>query len=142
MSSIPGFSAELYEVCCERAIAEVRAGRPVVATASALVLGVEGLDNAVCARLDSIAGGQGRLILPAARLHQTDLGRRQAGAIALPVIDAARIRRLVLGINIRADEPVGQTLPLEEDALELMRRALVLPAALVLPVEADQIDPW
>jgi GTP cyclohydrolase II len=53
------------------------------------------------------------------------------GAIALPVLDIARAQGLAFVPAARLDAPVGPIGPLEESALELMRLAQVLPAAIV-----------
>jgi GTP cyclohydrolase II len=45
-----------------------------------------------------------------------------------------------LKLDARIDAPVAPPSVLDEDALELMRLALVLPAALVVPVEPETLD--
>ena len=81
----------------ERAIAEIRAARPVVidgGDSSALVIGIEDLDAAQCVRIEALAGGQAHLVLPPARLRRLGRERRQAGRVALPAVDLARIETL------------------------------------------------
>ena len=128
----------------ERAIAELRMGRPVLlesADGSALVQGVEDLGPDAAAQLDAIRGDGARLVLPAARLRRLGLDRRDTGIVALPVLDHARIQTLAFELDARIDAPVRASSLLDEDALELARLALALPAVVVLPlargVEAD-----
>ncbi|MFL4990135.1 MAG: GTP cyclohydrolase, partial [Microvirga sp.] len=62
----------------ERAIMEFRSARPVVIDGlqgSALVIGVEDLDEAMSAELQAVAGGHAHLVLPAARLRRLGLDR-------------------------------------------------------------------
>ena len=128
----------------ERAVAEMRMARPVLldsGDATALVQGVEDLGPDTAARLDAIRGEGARLVLPAARLRRLGLDRRENGTVALPVVDHARVQALAFALEARIDAPVRATVPLDEDALELARLALALPAVVVVPlgraVEAD-----
>jgi GTP cyclohydrolase II len=131
----------------ERAIAEIRAARPVVVEGEAgdgrgLVVGIEDLDAAQCLRIEALAGGQAHLVLPPARLRRLGLTRRQPGRVALPAVDLARIEMLAGRVEGRADAPVAPASSLDEAALELARLALVLPAVLVVPLAAGlEIDP-
>jgi GTP cyclohydrolase II len=145
MRLVLGLSGELDLTSVERAIAEIRSARPVVIDGegeSALVLGVEDLDLAQCRGLAVASVGQAHLVLPPARLRRLGVERRQIGTVALPLIDGARIETLALKLDGRIDAPVGPASVLDEDALEVMRLALVLPAAIVVPVAAGvEIDP-
>jgi GTP cyclohydrolase II len=137
LSSDPGQTA------VERALAEIRAARPVIvegAGGAALVASVEGLEPDLCGRLGAIAQGRGRLVLASARLRRLGLDRKEPGVVACPVIDHARIAQLALKIDARIDAPVAPPAALDEDALELMRLSLVLPAALVIPVDSEALD--
>src|SRR5689334_19476626 len=77
----------------ERAIAEFRAGRPVLLreeTQLALAVGVEAvLDRAFDP--DDVADGFSRLVLPPGRLRRLGLERQAAGVISLPKIVPDRI---------------------------------------------------
>jgi GTP cyclohydrolase II len=124
-------------IVVERAIVEIRTARPVLIEAgagSALAAGVEGLDPDLCAALDPVATGQARLVLPAARLRRLGLDRRRAGTVALPRVENERIAMLALKIDGHIDAPVGSSAAVDEDALELIRLALLLPVALVIPI--------
>ncbi len=121
----------------ERAIAEFRSGRPVLIDGEdgrAFAVGVEDLDDPLAAGLDAVAGGLARLVLPPARLRRLGLDREQAGTVALPAVDRARVETLALKVEGRIDAPVGPAGSLDEAALELARPSLVLPAVVVVPV--------
>src|SRR3982750_382495 len=106
----------------ERAIMEFRSARPVVIDGlqgSALVIGVEDLDEAVAAELQAVAGGHAHLVLPAARLRRLGLDREGPGRVALPVVDRSRVEALALKADGRIDAPVRPADALDEEALEL-----------------------
>jgi GTP cyclohydrolase II len=137
MRLVLSFSRGLDQMSVERAIAEFRTARPVLiedGESCALVIGVEDLDSSRVEQLDALAGGQARLVLPAARLRRLGLDRTQTGAIALPSIDLSRIETLALKSDARTDAPVRCAGPLDHDAVELARLALVLPAVIVVPI--------
>ncbi|NDA46460.1 MAG: GTP cyclohydrolase II RibA [Alphaproteobacteria bacterium] len=132
----------------ERALAEIRAGRPVVLHSpqqSCLVIGVDGLEPELLARLDRFNFSEQRLILPAPRLRR--LGAQGSltshsndpGAIALPQLDLARIETLTFKLGAKIDAPVSALQPNDQAALELMRLALVLPAAVVIKITDDAL---
>jgi len=124
------------QIDVERAIAEIRAGRPLilkVAKSQIVVFGVECLAAALTDAWRAAARGDARLILTAPRLRQLGLDRREPGLVALPRIDLARINALVQGVGALIDAPVAAPSPIHLGALELLRLAHVLPAALVIP---------
>lgn len=127
------------QVAVERAIAELRSGRPVLVTGPepALVIGVEALDAPLAARFEAQAPGRARLVLPPARLRRLGLERSAAGALAMPRLDLARIEALALRVEARVDAPVGPVSAVDEEALELLHLALVLPAAVVAPLSGE-----
>lgn len=132
---------EVDEIRVERAIAELRSGRLVMIesqAACALVIGVEYLDGSRCVELGGIAAGQARLVLPPARLRCLGLARESAGTVSVPAIDWARIERLALNVESRIDAPVAPTAAIDDEALELTRLALILPAALVIPIASPR----
>jgi len=139
-----GLSGDVEQMSVERAIAEFRAGRPVLIEneTTAFAIGVEDLGPERCARLDAASGGQARLILPAARLRRLGLDRTQGAAVALPVVDHARIETLALRMEARIDAPVRPMAAIDEEAMELARLSLVLPAVVVVPVAAGaEVEP-
>jgi GTP cyclohydrolase II len=121
----------------ERAIMEFRSARPVVidgAEGSALVVGVEDLDEAVSAEIETVAGGHAHLVLPAARLRRLGLEREVPGRVALPVVDRSRVESLALKVDGRIDAPVRPADEMDGEALELARLSLILPAVIVVPL--------
>ncbi|MBM1171172.1 GTP cyclohydrolase II RibA [Microvirga arabica] len=129
----------------ERAIMEFRSARPVVidgGKGSALVIGVEDLDEARATEIGAVAGGHAHLVLPAARLRRLGLEREVPGRVALPVVDGSRVEALALKVDGRIDAPVRAIDALDEEALELARLSLVLPAVIVVPLaQGIEIDP-
>ncbi len=129
----------------ERAIMELRSARPVVIDGpegSALVVGVEDLNESRSAEIEAVAGGHAHLVLPPARLRRLGLERSGPGRVALPVVEAGRIEALALRLDGRIDAPVRAADALDEEALELARLAQVLPAVIVAPLSAGiAIDP-
>lgn len=124
-------------IAVERALAEFRAGRPVMLTcgdAAALVVNAEAVDSVVAAELEALARGKARLVLPAARLRRLGLDRKTAGSVTLPVVDAARIETLALHLDARIDAPVLPAVELDETGLELSALALLLPPVVIVPV--------
>jgi GTP cyclohydrolase II len=123
----------------ERAIAEVRSGRPVLVTApqgDMIATTFEALDDALMAELELLADGRARLVLAAPRLRRLGVERRAPGCIALPTLDITRISALSVDLEGRIDAPVSALAPADETALELARLALVLPAVITVPVDA------
>ncbi|MEP9376138.1 GTP cyclohydrolase II RibA [Aquabacter sp. CN5-332] len=124
----------------ERAMAELRSGRPILLETDgerALVLGAEALDAEAAAALAAASPLRARLALPAQRLSRLGTARTSPGSIALPGIDPERVETLALQVDARIDAPVACSEPLDVAALELLRLALVLPAAVIAPVAED-----
>ncbi|MEN3930065.1 GTP cyclohydrolase II RibA [Microvirga sp. W0021] len=130
------------QVMVERAIAEFRNARPVMikgAYGSVLVIGIEDIGLRQAAYLDALAQGAARLVLPAARLRTLGLDSRKAGYFPLISIDIARIALLAVNPEAKADTPVEAAGEADENALELARLSLVLPAVLVLPLNEQTV---
>ncbi len=128
------------QIAVERAIAELRSGRPALIRSDntlIMVIGVEALDAAMAARLEALADGRARLVLPAPRLRRLGMERTEPGQFALPKIDLARITTLALEVGARFDAPVASIDTLDKAALELARLALILPALVVAPVTGE-----
>jgi len=128
-----GFAAS-GQIDVERAIAEIRSGRPVILRDEVeliVALPCEALDGDLAARFDLLSGGGTLLALQAPRLRSLGAPRREAGAIALPILDVARAHALAFDPAARLDAPVAPLAPLDEGALELIRLAQLLPAAVI-----------
>ena len=137
----PDFTALQGDASCvavERAIAEIRAGRPVIVARDgrSLALGVEALDAARAAEIATLGAGGVRLVLPGPRLRRLG-GGDAASAVALPGADPARARALALQTDATLDARPLPPTARELAALELMRLALVAPAAIVADVATD-----
>ena len=129
----------MNQIRVDRAISEIRAGRPVLLRAGqslAVAINVEALDATLAGWLDQRAKRFSRLVLPAPRLRRLGFERTEPGAIALPRIDLPRIEALSLQVGARFDAPVAALTKLDRAALELVRLALVLPAVVVTAVAA------
>ncbi|TCT07527.1 GTP cyclohydrolase II RibA [Aquabacter spiritensis] len=127
-------------IAVERAVADLRSGRPILLEAGGargLVIGAEALDAESAAVLAAASPLRGRLALPGPRLSRIGAHRPLPGTLALPGIDPARVAMLALQIDARLDAPVSPADPLDVAALELLRIALLLPAAVVAPVDPD-----
>jgi GTP cyclohydrolase II len=145
MRLVLSLSDDPATISVERAIMEFRSARPIVidgGTQSALAVGVEDLDETMSAQLEAIAGGHAHLVLPPARLRRLGLDRTAPGLVALPMVDRDRIENLALRVDGRIDAPVRPAGPLDEEALELARLSLVLPAVVLVPLAAGiEVDP-
>jgi GTP cyclohydrolase II len=130
-------------VAVDRALAEFRAARPVLLRQGeelALALSAELAEADLTTRLDSLSAGKARLVLSAARLRRLGAkGRTETGILAMPAIDLSRIETLALKLDARVDAPVGPANALDNAALELARLSLVLPAVILVPVQAAQV---
>lgn len=139
---IPGLSFGATQTAVERAIAELRSGRPVVLEDQGqelLAIGVEALDASIAQGFAAVGQGLTRLVLPAPRLTRIGAPRSSAGTIALPDVDLTRIETLALRIDGRIDAPVALATTLDVAVLHLLGFALVLPAAIVAPVSASAL---
>lgn len=125
------------QIAVDRAVAELRAGRPAIIRSArnhVIVMGVEALDPRMATKLDSLGRGRARLVLPAPRLRRLGLERTEPGHFALPKIDVSRVAALSLEVGARFDAPVAALSSIDKAALELARIALILPAVIVAPV--------
>jgi len=130
------------QIKVERALAEIRAGRPVAVLGpqgAVVAIAVEALDDAWVNDLETLSQGRARLVLAAPRLRRLGLDRQEAGGLALPKIDLARIAALSLETEARIDAPVSALSAEDTGALELMRLALVLPALVVFPASGTNL---
>jgi GTP cyclohydrolase II len=128
---------EPYAVAVERALAELRSGRPVVLTAEGadyLVAAAEETDEAALAVLRE-AGSGARLVLSPPRLRALGLEGAEPGAIALDDLTAETIQELISHtepyLNGHIPGPAGKG---AKAAIELVRLAFMLPAAILVPL--------
>jgi GTP cyclohydrolase II len=127
----PRPAAERRPIDVERAIAEIRAGRPVIlrdAATCALVVAVDALDAALAALLPPAST---RLALTAPRLRRLGVATREACALEFAELDLDRLATLAVDPDARLAEAPHSATSSERGALELMRLAQALPAAVV-----------
>ena len=142
MSELEGLFPSLATpstVSAERAVAELRAGRPIVVSEGVtrlLVFAAENLDQASARALETLAPGKANLILSAQRLRRLGVERSAPGLIALPTIDLDRIAGLLAQEEARIDAPVQTPGPAAEAALDILLLANLLPGAILAPLEA------
>ena len=125
------------QIAVDRAISELRSGRPAIIRSGrnhVIVTCVETLEPRMAARLEALARGRARLILPAPRLRRLGLERTEPGHFALPKLNLDRVATLALEVGARFDAPVAALSSIDKAALELLRLSLVLPAAIIVPV--------
>ncbi|ACA16818.1 GTP cyclohydrolase II [Methylobacterium sp. 4-46] len=130
------------QVQVERAVAEMRAGRPVAIAGEtcAVAVSAEAVSPELADALQRFGTGA-HLVLPAPRLRRIGLANRfEAGCVAMPEIDPERIVSLALRVDGRIDAPVCCPARADAVALELARLAQVIPAVLVVPVPAPPGD--
>lgn len=122
----------------DRALSEYRAGRPVLLRApgqAALATSAEAVAEGLPFDLNAVADGLSRLVLAQGRLRRLGQERSGPGVIGLPVLDGARVETLSLKVDARLDAPVGPASPVDAAALDLAGLALMLPAAVVTPLD-------
>jgi GTP cyclohydrolase II len=139
-----GFQALLGDasrLAVERAVAELRAGRPVLlrdgGRTPLLVVAFENLD-AEALRVLKWHDAGARVVISAARLRHLGAADAGAGAVPLDSLDLDQLAALVANPDAQLEggaRPAGAS---EAAALELVRLSLLLPAACVasLPLEA------
>lgn len=127
----------------QRAIAELRAGRPVSLSAKGFVnitvAAAEMLGGERIAAWHRATGGAPGLILPAPRLAHLGVTAESPAYISLTGLTDDEIDTLLLAVEPTV--PVFEHRPanvLEIAALDLLKRAFLLPAAVVLPAAASE----
>jgi GTP cyclohydrolase II len=135
-------------IAVERAIAEMRAARPVRVRADGaalLCVSVDALDEAMVARLSQLHKAhdhnQPRLILSTARLRRLGHIGDEPASLILPQIDHKRIITLALAQNARLDAPCMPLQQLDVAALTLATLSFVLPALIIIPSAEGDDDP-
>ena len=126
----------------ERAIAELRAGRPVLlidGDRSGLIASADIADLRMLTALSALAEGKAHLVLTEKRLARLGVQRESAGALALPRLDAERILALSTKPDARIDAPVGATTIIDRAGLDLAGLALLLPALIVIPLTSERL---
>lgn len=127
----------------QRAIAELRAGRPVRLSGrgftSITVAAAEMLGGERIAAWHRATGGAPGLVLPAPRLAHLGVASEGPSHVSLTGLTDDEIDAILLAVAPTV--PVFEhraAHPLETAALELVKRAFLLPAAIVLPAAASE----
>ena len=125
------------EIAMERAVAELRSGRPVILNfggADHLVMSPETVDEPALAAILRLGGGA-QLVLSQPRLHSLGLKNLEPGVSPLDDLDVSAIVALISHadayVNGHVPRPAGDA---AKTALELVRLAYLLPAAIIVPL--------
>ena len=122
----------------QRAVAELRADRPVRVTdqgQSLVVTAAEMMDSTQIAAWHAATGGAVGLILPAPRLRHLGVLANTASHVSLDGISPAALNDLLFAVSLPAPAILNRPADaIEIAALELVKRAYLLPAAVVLPL--------
>jgi len=126
-------------VAIERALAEIRSGRPVVVSGNAgaaLTLAAESVDSKALTKLRAAGMTDLRLVLSPARLRLLGHEVATAGSIEIEDDDAEALLNVVCQVDARLKNAVPRPACRKEIAgLELVRLAYMLPAAVIVPIE-------
>ncbi len=126
-------------ISVERALAEIRSGRPVLMSddrSAVLAIAAETIDDKTLTTLKSAATGEARLILSPPRLRLLGYDGVEPGLVPLGTRPAAAVHEIVSHTSVRLNGVAPRTAgKLDKAALDLMRLAYLLPAAITLPVE-------
>lgn len=134
--SLNALMGDPHEVRVERALAEIRSGRPVLLSAAGsdfLVMSPETVDDDVLASIRGASEAAPQLVLSPPRLQLLGHASDEPGILPLTGMNAADIHALVahtdMRLNGRAPMPAGEA---DKAALDLVRLAYLLPAAIVV----------
>jgi GTP cyclohydrolase II len=132
------------EVAVERALAEMRSGRPVVMNAGAaqyIIVGAENIDDDALQAIKAIRAQTPELVLSQPRLRSLGCDIAEPGIIPLDDVKAAEIHDLIVQVNAHlnghAPKAASQT---DRAALELARLAYLLPAAIVAKLPRERTE--
>jgi GTP cyclohydrolase II len=123
------------QVAMDRALAELRAGRPVLlesAQGRALLTAVDALSAAAFAAIATYHPIE--LVLPKARARALGLAVESAVALPLAGLDHATVRRLAGGVAAEAPASWSPADAMGLMGIELCKQALLLPAVLIAEI--------
>ena len=130
------------EIAMERAVAELRSGRPVVlnfAEVDHLVMSPETVDEAALTAILRLGGGA-QLVLSQPRLQSLGVKSPEPGVIPLDDLDVSAMVALISQadayVNGHAPCPAGEAAKI---ALNLVRLAYLLPAAIIVPLDKANV---
>jgi len=133
--SVTHLIGDQRDVSVERALTELRSGRPVLLNAEDgqyLVVGAEAIDDEALRTISALGASKPQLVLSEPRLRSLGADLTTAGIVPLGELDAASIHALIvnIGVQLNGHAPMPAS-PADKAALELVRLAYLLPAAIV-----------
>ncbi len=132
-------------VAVERAISEIRAGRPVVigeSRSAILVSGAETIDDKMLSALKGASDGEARLVLSPPRLRLLGYDKAEAGVLPLGEKTASAIHEIVSQAGARLNGVAPRAADtLDKSALDLVRLSFLLPAAVTLTLDEPSALP-
>ncbi len=139
--SVNGLIGDQREVQVERALAELRSGRPVLLNAwplRYLVTGAETADDKALCAFMSIGVSEAQLVLSQPRLRTLGSSFETAGIVPLNGLSAANVHDLIVNVGSRLNGHAPRAASeIDEAALDLARLAYLLPAAIVAQIPAE-----
>jgi len=131
-------------ISVERALAEIRSGRPVIVTgeeSAALTLAAESVDSRALRRLRDAGFSDARLVLSPARLRLLGQEVETAASIDIADYDAESLLNLICQVDAKLESATPRPARETEGAgLELVRLAYLLPAAIVVPLDGQDVS--
>ena len=131
-------------ISIERALAEIRSGRPVIVAgeeSSALTLPAESVDSDTLRRFRKAGFSDARLVLSPARLRLLGHAVEAAASIDIANYDAESLLNLICQVDAKLESATPRPARETEDAgLELVRLAYLLPAAIVVPLDGKDVS--
>jgi GTP cyclohydrolase II len=131
-------------VAVERAVSELRAGRPVLLRSGdkdCVIVATEAADLEALADLATRVGAA--LVFPEPRARHLGIEDATGDSVTLSLAgcDAGDIATLVYGVapDLRSHQAHPAS-PLESTALNLVRRTFLLPSVVVLPADTDELS--
>lgn len=131
---------DIEAVAVERAIGEVRAGRPIVLSqgdAGSIIAVTESLDDDMLRRLATLASTPARLVMTAARWRHLGVAVEHAGAFVLGDMNSQAVNDLVCAEDVAIEADISQPTIVETAGLNLARLALLLPAVISVSIDSD-----
>ena len=135
------------EVAVERALAEIRSGRPVVVVEGnkqLLTIAAESVDDAMLERLieadnTAIDNSEAQLVLSPPRARLLGFQGPEPAIMALAGVDAKTILEIVSDTGAHLDaQQLGAADDCQKDALDLVRLSYLLPAVITILLDTVQ----
>lgn len=137
------------EVAVERALAEIRSGRPVVVVdgnKQLLTIAAESVDDALLERLietdnAAIDNSGAQLVLSSPRARLLGFQGPEPAIMALAGVGAETILEIVSDTGAHLDaQQLGAADDCQKDALDLVRLSYLLPAVITVPLDTVQAE--